>query len=125
MTQTTQKEMVPGTKVDIGGHEFIVPPLNFGQLEEFQEQIATAAAAMDNPAKQGFERMLSTLPIIVAAMSRNYPDFTIEFAKNILDLSNYRRVFEAVMGVSGISDAIKANTALLGESKPAAGGHVQ
>lgn len=92
----------PGDKVTIGDREFIVPPLNFRQLEDHAEALARFAHMVDS--KDPWAELRGAIPVIHAAISRNYPDIKLDELKDIVDLGNYRKIIEAIMGVSGISE---------------------
>jgi hypothetical protein len=92
---------IKGISIDIGGEILIVPPLNFRQLEQHAETLASFSHwdKLPNP----YMEMPKALPIILDAIRRNYPDYTEEEANNNVDMGNYREIFEAIMGVSGIT----------------------
>lgn len=97
---------IPGTALNLGGHDFIVPPLNLNQVQHFGSVFESPPKA-DNFVQE-FE---NALPIIIAAMQRNYPDFTEEDARALIDVGNFRDVVEAIVDSSGL---VKA-----GEARPA------
>lgn len=94
-----------GEPLKIGSTIYIVPPLSFKQLREFEAEItgieselAAAIAARRNPLPI-FQRQV---PIILAALNRNYPKLTLEELSDKLDLRQSRKVYQAVMGISDI-----------------------
>lgn len=111
-----------GTAITIGEREYIVPPLNFRQLEDFHDDLEKMRAIKDG-GTDSFASIASTVPIVHAAIRRNYPDLTIDELRDSLDLHNYREVIAAVMGVSGITDEIlkgRGLESLPGGQKPLA-----
>ena len=116
---TSKQDLIPGVEVNIGGLIYTVPPLNFRQLEAHGDtiiQIASEAGA------SSFDRIKRMVPVVFAALSRNYPELTVDGVKDIIDMENYSRVFEAVTGVSGIMEALRKSgqAAITGEGKPGA-----
>ncbi len=94
-----------GQLIRIGKREYTVPALSFQQLQKFEDEIAAiendlqaAIAARKNPLSI-FRRQL---PIIHAAISRNYPQLKLEDLADQLDLRQSRKVYQAVMGISDI-----------------------
>jgi hypothetical protein len=91
--------MIPGVKINLGGDEYIVPPLNFRQLEKHSkllDDLPDVLAAGD--VKKQWQIILT---LALAALSRNYPDLTLEKLKDIIDLGNLAALTEAVMGQAG------------------------
>ena len=87
---------IPGTLINLGGVEFVMPPLNLDQVQQFEEIMPTLGQ------KTTFrENMEEALPIIHAALSRNYPDLTVDDLRPLLDLGNFRAACEAVAQSSG------------------------
>lgn len=92
--------------MNLGGHELLIAPLNVNQLQHFQEMFA-------NPPKTEniAEEFEASLPLIVAALQRNYPDFTADDARGLIDVGNFRELVEAITSSSGLKKA--------GETAPA------
>jgi hypothetical protein len=101
MLVSGQEVKCDGVLVKIGERDFIVPPLSLGQLKRLRADIMKARESADEN-RTGYDRMLDTLPIIHAALSRNYPDMTITELEDIVDLGNYSAVVDAVFAVSGL-----------------------
>lgn len=103
--------MVAGINIQLGGKDYIVPPLSFKKLRELEGDIK-ALAKLEGPATQYTGEQLQVfLRIVQAALSRNYPDMTIEDVEEVLDLGNVRPVVAAILGVSGLEKTT-------GEAKP-------
>lgn len=96
----TDRKMIEGTALNLGGKEYIVPPLTLGQVRRLQKDIERIskldASSLDNSA---IDTMLN---VILTGLSRNYPDMTKEQLEDIVDIGNLRTVTEAVLGVSGL-----------------------
>jgi hypothetical protein len=97
-----------GTKIMLGGEEFIVPPINFKQLKALKEDIV----AMKDTSADNNERMIR---VIHAALSRNY-ELTIDQVEEMIDLGNIMAVTQAVMGGSGFQKTMEGILAGSGQS---------
>ena len=111
--------MIEGTKINLNGQEYIVPALNFRQLKEFDKDIR----AMQNLGDSGdpMRELVLLVPVITAALKRNYPELDEEKVTDLLDLGNYKNVFEAVLGVTPeLRELLRARLAAIavGELKP-------
>jgi hypothetical protein len=100
------RKLIKGVIIDLGGEDYVVPPLNLEQLEEHKGIIDKLS---DPEASIHDQRQIHAV-LAAAALSRNYPDMTVERAKHIIDLGNINALVHAMMGVSGFQPA--------GESKP-------
>lgn len=91
--------MIEGAKINMGGQEWVVPALSFGQLKRLMPKINTlSAVGADMDAGQ----MDAITEVVQAAMSRNYPEMTVERVADMLDMANAGQVVRAVMGQSGL-----------------------
>jgi hypothetical protein len=80
----------------------MVPPLSFKKLRSLENDIKELAK-LEGPATQYTGEQLKVfLRIVHAALSRNYPDMTLEDVEEILDLGNVRPVVAAILGISGL-----------------------
>lgn len=100
---------IPGTLVNLGGVEFAMPPLNLDQVQRFEESIKTLG---QKPTLK--ENMDDALPIVHAALTRNYPDLTLEDLRALIDIGNFQSACNALVKSSGFVSAKP------GESPPAA-----
>lgn len=87
---------IPGTQINLGGVDFVMPPLNLDQVQQFSDVIPTLGK---KPTL--IENINEALPVIFAALSRNYQDLTIEDLRPLLDLGNFRDACVAVATSSG------------------------
>lgn len=89
--------MIDGEKIDIAGQEYVIPPLNFTGLEKYLElnERLTQAPAMK-------EQLTIMAEMLVIALKRNYPDLTVEQAKDMLDLQNWPDICAAIANTSGL-----------------------
>lgn len=95
-----KRTLIPGIKINMGGTEYVVPPLNFRQLEEHSEKLVQLSRM--KVGETIYTDMTKIVPVVQAALSRNYPDITEEEVRNMLDMGNYRAVVDAVLAVSGL-----------------------
>ncbi len=87
---------IPGTLINLGGVEFVMPPLNLDQIREFENIIPELGK------KDGFTANADeALPVIYAALSRNYPDLKLEELRALLDAGNLKAASLAVIMSSG------------------------
>lgn len=92
-----QRKLIKGVNVEMGGEEWVIPPLTLGAIEDMQEELATLA----NPDPRA--QFAAMAKVIHTAMLRNYPDLTIDRLKReLLDMGNVFEVTDAVMGASGM-----------------------
>src|SRR5581483_9382921 len=93
-------DLIDGVIVHMGGRDWTVPPLTFKQLRRLQpqlERLATIGAAATP------EQIVAVSEIVQAALSRNYPNFTIDDVEEMLDLGNAARVIAAILTGSGLT----------------------
>lgn len=113
--------MHSGKRIDLGGQEYIVPPLSLGQVRQFQQSLE------ELPRLTGTALLLAAVPVIHAAMTRNYPDLPISEVERLIDMRNFREVMPAVTGIGegetkpAASDRIGAPST--GASLPSPAGH--
>jgi hypothetical protein len=88
--------MIPGVKIAMGGHEWMVPPLTLGQLRRLQPKLNDLTSA------DSLRIMDAVCEIVATALSRNYPDMNAEKVADLIDLGNRDQVVKAVMGGSGL-----------------------
>lgn len=92
-------ELFDGATVRMGGRDWTVPPLTFRQLRRLQPQLERLARinAAATP-----EQIGAVSEIVQAALSRNYPDITVDEVEDMLDLGNAGRVIAAILSSSGL-----------------------
>lgn len=83
---------IPGTSVNLGGHELVLAPLNLDQLTELSPSIE--ALGKQDTLAQNIER---GLPIIHASLLRNYPEMTLDDVRALVDVGNVGPAFAAIM----------------------------
>lgn len=91
---------IPGTIVA----GLLVPALSLEQFEQFAEKLTSFEKMGDNPVaaiKSG--ALKDAVEIVHAAISRNYPDKTIDDVKALIDLRNLSEFVAAATGTSVVS----------------------
>ena len=99
--------MIEGTSINLGGQDYIIPPLNLKQVRLFTPRL-TKMDTLDQDST-----IALNVEVIRAALSRNYPDITADQVEEMIDLRNMAPVFQAVMNQSGLEQSA-------GELKPVA-----
>lgn len=94
-----ERKLIDGVVINLGGEDYTIPPLNFGQIKRLAKEIQDSSKIVDGPFSE--DRLQAILIITLSALQRNYPDMTMEDLEEKLDVVNYVKVFQAIMGVSG------------------------
>lgn len=109
--------MFAGVPIQLGDEEYIVPALSLSQVKSLRssfvsmEQLRGQAQSI---ADEKFAELLDlAVPIIHAALARNYPSLSQESLYNLLDLDTMNQCLEAVLSASGLKRVRK------GEPTPA------
>lgn len=85
-----------GKPFELGGTNYIVPPLSLGAIEEFESRIAE------------FERLpvIDQVRFVVdlahRALSRNYPELKRHELAELIDMHNAFQLFAAILQESGL-----------------------
>lgn len=82
--------------MNLGGRDYVIPPLTLGALEVYEDQEKQV------PADFGRGHRDLIVNTIHAALKRNYPDMTIADVKDMVDVSNMLDVMEATMDIAGL-----------------------
>lgn len=88
---------VKGIPVNLGGEDFVIPPLSLGALEQLQERVANFRGDIGDK-----EQVATVIDAALAALKRNYPEISRQEVADMIDVGNMADVFEAVMDVSGL-----------------------
>lgn len=102
---------IEGIKVAIGGVEYTMPPLSFQSVRAFSstikklEKIAFATDQKDPELDSSSVDILEFIPLVHAALLRNYPDLALETIENALGFECKRdgRFLTMVLALWGIS----------------------
>jgi hypothetical protein len=108
--------MYAGTKVKIGDEEYTIPPISLGQL---RNGLLTKLQEHDKLSADGklFETLQLRGEIILAAIRRNYPDFSEDKLFAHLDLANTSGIWLSILGASGFNSG-EAKAVTVGTSSP-------
>lgn len=98
-----------GIKKEIGGVEYIIPPISLGTLEQMQERITQVTDSTDASS------VSTVIDATHASLKRNYPDITREHVADIIDVENMMDIYEAVMDVSGLKRKALETAGVSGE----------
>lgn len=91
--------MIPGISIQMGGRDWLVPPLTLGQLRRLLPKVRELT---EIGAGMGEAQIDTLIEIVSAALGRNYPDATPELVADMLDLGNAQTVLAAVLTGSGL-----------------------
>lgn len=84
-----------GQPLELGGRVYLVPAMNAGTVEDFEDRIAAI--------QEGREARPVGLVVdlLHRCLRRNYPDIERDFVREHVDLDNWGEIFAMVMGQSG------------------------
>lgn len=108
--QKPTKPKYEGVSIYMDGREWVIPTLSVRQFRQHYKLLLDTDVTVENWQDKVAER----IPLILAAMSRNYPEVTEEQLLDMLDLRSFNAVLLAISNASGIRRAQP------GESGPAA-----
>jgi hypothetical protein len=105
---------VQGIPVRIGTRDLIMPSLSVSQAERFWPTILEldrTGATKEEMKDAMSKKFHDIVEMIQAALSRNYPDVTVEQLKDAISISQIKSLVLILMGQSGLE---------MGESQPVA-----
>ena len=88
-----------GVRVTLGQQVYVVPALTIRQVRAMSEDLAAIKSIVGEPTPEQTDSMLR---IVQAAVSRNYPDMTVEQLEEVVDLNSLPVVMKAITGQSGL-----------------------
>jgi len=89
-----------GTKVKLGGVEYVVPSLSVKQARALWGDILSMDEGIT---KENLpDKYAAMLKVIHAALTRNYPDVKLEEIEEHVDVANIRDLVRIVCGRSGV-----------------------
>lgn len=113
-----ERKLVKGVTLNLGGQDYMVPPLNVDLLEEHAEIIdqlgvppeppgegESEAAYLARVRRHTREERKIIVTLALAALLRNYPEMTEARVRQIIDLGNLVQISAAIMGGSGLQPA--------------------
>lgn len=103
-----------GVAVFMDGKEWIVPSLSVRQFRDNFEKLTKDMGELS--AGNFAEKLTELMPIIKMALNRNYPELSEDQILDMLDLSTFPTVIQAIAAASGMrkaepgeSDPVKVN----------------
>lgn len=106
---------IPGIKLNLGGEEFIVPPLNLKALRVLQSKLEAFTGGTDA------ESIDTVIDAMHAALCRNYPNMTRDQVEEIIGLENMEEAMQAVMDISGLLRKKQEAEAMAAPGEPSTG----
>jgi hypothetical protein len=92
-----QTHLIDGRRLRLGGIDFLVPALSFGQLKRLKEPMKLAGQIVKD--EDGNPTATAETYVVVAeGLKRNYPEVTAEDLAEILDLNNVSDAVRAILG---------------------------
>lgn len=104
---------VKGISIELGGEQYVVPPIALGALEQLQSRLAGFSGDVSDAAQ-----VSTVIDAAHAALRRNYPQLTRDAVADLIDVSNMAEVFEAVMDISGLKRRSHEEKRQPGETQP-------
>lgn len=98
--------MFNGVKAKFGDKEVVIPPLSLGQLRNGALELLKKHDELVEK-NQFMESALIRGEVIALALTRNYPEMTVDLVFENLDLSNVNELWRTVIGLSGFSPGEK------------------
>jgi|SRR5579862_399426 len=99
-----------GLPVFMAGKAWIIPGLSVRQFKKFFPVMAKATSIPEGASIEETGRILNEslderLPVILAAMQRNYPDLTQDQLEDMIDANNVPAIMRAISSGSGMRPA--------------------
>lgn len=91
--------------MQIGGIDRIVPSLSVNQAKRLWPTILELNK--DIAIEEFPNKLEQALPIIHAALTRNYPEISLEDLGDWVDVRNFRKIMRAIAGQSGFLETRK------------------
>ncbi|MDO5686760.1 MAG: hypothetical protein Q4G42_05180 [Neisseria sp.] len=88
---------IKGITLNLGGNDYIVPPIALGALEQLRERLQDFDGNV-----QDIKQIGTVIDCAHAALKRNYPEMTRDDVADLIDVGSMIDVFEAIMDVSGL-----------------------
>ena len=86
-----------GITVHFAGNDWVVPALSLGQLKKLMPHFQSLQGGQFS-----IEQIDSTLLVIHAALSRNYPSLQLEDVEDLVDLASMPIIMDAILRASGL-----------------------
>ena len=110
---------IPGVKLNLGGRDYIVPPLNFKSLKTIRPKLKELTAATGMIPDEG--QLETVIDVVQLALQRNYPSITREELEDAVDLDNLKEIIQAIMGISGLLREVPSDEKTMAPAVSSAG----
>lgn len=90
-----------GEVVTLGGREYVIPSLSVKQARKLWQTVLSLNEGITTANLP--DKYAQAVTLIHAAMTRNYPDLTLEDLEDLVEIKNLRRLVLIVSGQSGVS----------------------
>lgn len=97
-----QKPKFDGQEFNLGGTVLVVPSLSVKQAKQFWPVIMELNQGVSVEQFPVF--LEKSLPLIHAALTRNYPQLTLAELEELVDLANFRDLVRAIAAQSGLRE---------------------
>ncbi len=100
--KTETRKLIPGVEIELAGDMYVLPPLTLGQLQD--GGVLAMMRQNDELVAAGkfWEALNMKNKVIAEALRRNYPELSDEDVSGMLDMKNYDKAWEIVLGGSGL-----------------------
>lgn len=85
-----------GEEITLGDRMFVLPPMSLGAIKRHRDLLENIGSMNPLAAVEGIASLVH------AALSRNYPEITLEEVEDMVDLSNAQKIIESITRVSGL-----------------------
>lgn len=92
---------IEGVAIKLSGVSYIVPPLNFRLLKRHKADIDAITSGTAGAGGLDTETADRMIAVVHAALSRNYPELSLDTVEDGLDLRNSAPIIRALLGQSG------------------------
>jgi hypothetical protein len=93
----TDRELIEGVTLRIGRRDYVVPPLNLKGVKRAQKLVPMLGNEGDPVSID------AALEIVHLAVTRNYPEVTVEQLEEDIDLGNLMAIVQAVLSLAGFT----------------------
>src|SRR5260370_12541188 len=93
-------QLIDGVSIRMGGRDWIVPALTFGQIKRLRGRLEILPA---EPGVLSGAQIDAIIDVVHPARPRSYPALTVEeVGEHLLDLGNMATVIKPIMTASGL-----------------------
>lgn len=88
-----------GVVIKIGATKRVIPALTLKQVKNLRDHLSALTNIKGEPTNTEMESLMA---VCHAALSRNYPEMTVEELEDEIDLNTLQSIVKAVVGQSGL-----------------------